>query len=251
MKIHEYGSRENPTILLIHGFQCPWQIWEPYAEYFRDRYHVLVPILPGHDPREPEEFISFDKNAEDIESFCRNIGKPEILGIYAISMGGVQAAVLMDRKQLQIKKLIMESSPLLPFNRAMAWLMTRMYLNLTHKTRQRDEKTLKNARAFMGETNYPKFLELLDQMTDTTLKAYLAQVYPYQIPENLDFSHTKLWYFYGGKLQEKPFKKVAKYLQKHYPEAVTGCFPGMGHCEGIIKDPASRFRDLEQIFQED
>lgn len=251
MNIHEYGSRENPTILLLHGFQCPWQMWEPYGEHFRDRYHVLVPVLPGHDPRQPEEFISFGKSAEEIENFCREIGKTEILAVYAISMGGVQASVLMERKQLQIRKLIMESSPLLPFSKAMAWLMTRMYLDLTHKTQQRDEKTLKNARDFMGERNYPQFLEVLDRMTDTTLKAYLDQVYPYQIPEDLDFSHTELWYFYGGKPQEKPFKKVAVYLKKHDPEAETKCFPGMGHCEGIIKDPESRFRDLEKIFQQE
>lgn len=248
MKIYEYGSREKDTVLLIHGFQCPYRIWLPYVKHFETQYHVLVPALPGHDPEHPEEFISFKRNAEEIEAFCRQVSKTKIFAVYGISMGGVQAAVLWHRGNLVMEKLIMESSPLMPFSRAITALMTRSYLDLTHKTRQRDEKTLQNAEEFMGKENYPFFVDLVDHMTDSTLGNYLSQVFPYEIPGDCDSTGMEVYYFYGGKPSELPFRRTAAQLKKKYPDAITECIPGKGHCEDVIKNPAVRISALETLL---
>lgn len=50
MEILEFGNREHPMLILIHGFESPHQIWEPYIEHYQNDYHVIVPILPGHNP---------------------------------------------------------------------------------------------------------------------------------------------------------------------------------------------------------
>lgn len=49
MRILEYGNINNPTIMLVHGFESPYQIWIDYIEHYKENYHILVPILPGHD----------------------------------------------------------------------------------------------------------------------------------------------------------------------------------------------------------
>ena len=30
MKILEFGDTSKRKIILIHGFQCPWQVWNKY-----------------------------------------------------------------------------------------------------------------------------------------------------------------------------------------------------------------------------
>ncbi len=60
MEILEFGNRENKTLLLIHGFQSPYQIWNEFIEFFKKDYHVVVPILEGHNPKVNEEFRSVD-----------------------------------------------------------------------------------------------------------------------------------------------------------------------------------------------
>ena len=56
--------------MLVHGFESPYQIWIDYIEHYKENYHILVPILPGHDVREKSEFNSFDDTAKEIENYC-------------------------------------------------------------------------------------------------------------------------------------------------------------------------------------
>ena len=51
MEILEFGNKEKDKIILIHGFETPYQIWEKYIEHYKNNYHIIVPILQGHNPR--------------------------------------------------------------------------------------------------------------------------------------------------------------------------------------------------------
>ena len=62
MRILEYGNTNNPTIMLVHGFESPYQIWIDYIEHYKENYHILVPILPGHDVQEKSEKIIVYQN---------------------------------------------------------------------------------------------------------------------------------------------------------------------------------------------
>ena len=50
MEILEFGNKENKSIILMHGFQCPYQIWNKYIEYYKDKYHIVVPIFEVNAP---------------------------------------------------------------------------------------------------------------------------------------------------------------------------------------------------------
>ena len=43
MKFLEFGNSENKKIMLIHGFQVPWQVWQPQIDYFSQKYYVDCP----------------------------------------------------------------------------------------------------------------------------------------------------------------------------------------------------------------
>lgn len=59
MKILEFGDTSKRKIILIHGFQCPWQVWNKYIEYYKNDFHVIVPIMSGHNPEEKEDLFHF------------------------------------------------------------------------------------------------------------------------------------------------------------------------------------------------
>ena len=70
MKILSYGNKANPTILLIHGFQSPYQVWNSFIEVFKDKYYILVPVLSGHNVGTSDDsFCSFTSQAEFIEKY--------------------------------------------------------------------------------------------------------------------------------------------------------------------------------------
>lgn len=67
MEILEFGDPCNRKIILIHGFQSPYQIWNPYIEHYKKDFHIIVPIMSGHNPNCKEDFISFSEEARVLE----------------------------------------------------------------------------------------------------------------------------------------------------------------------------------------
>ncbi len=244
MRILEYGNPNDPVILLIHGFESPYQVWDDYVARYQENYYVLVPILPGHDPREKSEFRSFELSAKEIEDFCISKSIDRIHAVYGMSMGGVLASVLWKNGRLSFEKIILESSPLLPFGDLATKVMTKQYITITRKARKRDKKVLQNAvHSMVPEEKLDVFLELLDNISDTTIENYLQAVGRFHLPA--DLPDTQLVYFYGGKLSEVFFRNVARYLKKHYANATTVCLKGKGHCEDALLHPKERIRQLE------
>ena len=227
MRILEYGNTNNPTIMLVHGFES----------------HILVPILPGHDVQEKSEFNSFDDTAKEIENYCISKSINHIYAIYGMSMGGVLASYLWKNKRLTFEKVILESSPLLPFGKYMTQMLIKQYLSITKKARERNQKVVRNAiNSMVTEDMLDVFLELLDNISDETIKNYLyavGQFYLYavgqfKLPSNIDTPNTQIIYFYGGKINEFVFRNVAKYIKKNYKNSTTICLKGKGHCEDAL-----------------
>jgi len=249
MRILEYGNINNPTIILIHGFESPYQIWHDYIAYYKAKYHILVPILPGHDVKEKSEFISFDIIAEEIEAYCLSKSIDHIFAIYGMSMGGVLAAHLWENKRLTFEIVILESSPLLSFQKWMTQILTKQYLSITQKARERDKKVVQKAiNSMVTEEMLDVFLELLDNISDTTIKNYLHEVGQFQLPADIDTPNTKIVYFYGGKINELIFRNVAKYIKKNYKNAAAICLKGKGHCEDALLHPNEWIKQLNKYM---
>ena len=78
----EAGNRENPAILLLHGFPTSSHQFRELIPRLADRYHVIAPDLPGFGfTTAPEGFeYSFARLAQTMVAFTDAIG----LGRYAI-----------------------------------------------------------------------------------------------------------------------------------------------------------------------
>ena len=80
----EAGSRENPTVLLLHGFPTSSHMFRNLIPALADRYHIVAPDYPGFGyssmPRVDEFEYTFDRLAEIVESFVDRLG----LGSYSI-----------------------------------------------------------------------------------------------------------------------------------------------------------------------
>ena len=66
MEILEFGDRNKRKIIFIHGFQCPYQIWEKYIEHYQKDFHIIIPIMPGHNPKSRKNFSLFYRLQENL-----------------------------------------------------------------------------------------------------------------------------------------------------------------------------------------
>lgn len=249
MEILEFGDKSKKKLIFIHGFQSMWYVWEKYIEYYKNDFHIIVPILPGHNPNKKEEFNSFDETAKELEDYCISRYGKNIHLVYGVSMGGVLTAKLLKNKNLRINKVIFDGSPLVGFEDMLENMLIKFYLNITHKTQARDKKTLKNAqKMIVPEGKMDEFLKIMDNMSDETIINFIKEIRNNRISNDIDISNIELHYHHGTKINETLSKKTAKYIKKWYPRANIICFSGKGHCQGFSSKPENRIDILNQIL---
>lgn len=249
MEILEFGSKQNKSMLLLHGFQCPYQIWNEYIAYYKDRYHIIVPILEGHDPKKKEDFVSLQQTAKGIEDHYISHYGNDIYAVIAISYGGIIAANIWQNKKLNIAKLIFDGAPITSYPKVLKPFLTHFYLETTHKSQKRDQKTLLQATSgICPKEHLEAFLNVLDHMSDDTIRKYIEAWSNYTLPSDIDTPDTAVYFFHGTKANELLAKKSAKYVKRYYPNSKIVCFSGKGHCETVLFAPMEMIKELDKAL---
>lgn len=250
MKFLEFGNPVKKKIILIHGFQVPWQVWKPQIDYFSQKYYVIVPILDGHNPIEKSTFTSVQKEAEEIEKYYIEQYGNQIFAICGMSMGGSIASTLWANGKLHIEKLFLDGAPLVRQSKMLTVLLTNQYISLTRKTRQRDVKTLNMCeKTFIPKPYMQCFLQMMDAMNNETIKNGVTSVGQFQLPNNVKRDNIDVIYYHGTKLNEMLAKKSAKYLKKHYPQAKIVCLKGYSHGELVLRHPEQYIKLVEEFLE--
>ena len=249
MKILEFGDVTKRKMILIHGFQCPWQVWEEYIEHYKDDFHVIVPILSGHNPEEKEDFVSFSEDAKALEDYIISRYGKNMYAVYGMSMGGVLAATLWQNMNLSFEKVIFDGSPLVSLNGFMKGFMKKFYLDITHKSQQRDKKTVEQAtKVIIPEDKLGDLLNVLDNMSDETVANSIGSIAEFKLKSDIATPNTMVYFFHGTAPNEMLAKKSAKYVRKHYPTTVIRCFTGKFHCENALFRPEIMIAELDRIL---
>ncbi len=249
MKILKFGKSTNKKVMLIHGFQVPWQVWHTHIDFFRQRYQVIVPVLNGHNPSDKSIFTSIKDEAAQIEKYLLEEHGDELFAVCGMSLGGSIASSLWANSNLHIEKLLLDGAPLVPQNKILISMLIKQYATLTKKTQLRDTKTLNRCeKTFIPKQYMPYFLEMMDTMSTDTIKNCVRSAGQYKLPKHLNMENMDVLYYYGTTLNESAAKKSASYLQKHYPQAIVTCLKGYGHCELLLRHPEQHIRLIDKFW---
>ena len=61
MNIHEFGKKNNEIILLIHPSIVKQDYFENVIPLLQEKYHLLIPALPGYDFENDSDFTSVEQ----------------------------------------------------------------------------------------------------------------------------------------------------------------------------------------------
>ena len=93
------------------------------------------------------------------------------------------------------------------------------------------------------------FLELFDYLSDKTIINCVQEVGKFNLPSDINTPNTEIYYFYGSKINEILFRKVAHYLKKNYQNTTTICLKGKGHCEDALINPEEHIKTLNKVLK--
>ncbi len=249
MEFHILGERSNPLIILIHGMMTPWQILQPAADYFCDKYCVLIPELDGHTQGRESTFNSIEEEAEEIEDYVLKNFSEDVFAVCGLSMGGVISYKLLLRNKLRITNLIMDGAPLVGYGKIMSSVMTNQYISIAEKSRKRHKKTLENfSKNFLPEKHLNNFLSFIDYTTDESIRNIISSLNASRLSPILPAENTKILYIHGTAVNEMLSKKTAKLITKLYPQAIVINFKGDSHCQCAIYEPLDWAKVAEDFF---
>ena len=87
MTIHEFGEENKEVIVLLHPSMVMWDYFEYVIPLMQERYHLVIPALPGYDREEPGDFTSVEEIAGGLADWllarghdtisCNNYSMPD------------------------------------------------------------------------------------------------------------------------------------------------------------------------------
>lgn len=108
----EAGSRDNPTILLLHGFPTSSHMFRNLMPALADLFHVVAPDYPGYGnssmPSVNEFDYSFDHLAEIVEKFIAAIGL-EKYSLYVMDYGAPVGYRIAAKYPERVEALIVQN----------------------------------------------------------------------------------------------------------------------------------------------
>lgn len=108
----EAGSKENPTLLLLHGFPTSSHMFRNLIPALAERYHVVAPDYPGYGnssmPSIDEFEYTFDHMADLIEQFTEKL-ELNSYSIYLMDYGAPIGFRLAAKYPERVETLIIQN----------------------------------------------------------------------------------------------------------------------------------------------
>jgi pimeloyl-ACP methyl ester carboxylesterase len=108
----EAGSRDNPTILLLHGFPTSSHMFRNLMSALADRFHLVAPDYPGYGnssmPTVDEFDYTFDRLAEIVEKFVTMIDLKKY-SLYVMDYGAPVGYRIAAKNPERVEALIVQN----------------------------------------------------------------------------------------------------------------------------------------------
>lgn len=235
MKFHEFGDKNLPYILLIHGGGSSWWNYLRQARILSHKYHVILPTLNGHGEEYQKDYISTEDSAQEILNYVRQNCGGKLFAVGGVSLGGQIAMELLSLDSDIAEKAIIDGSLCIPqlslarlcillvalFGKLMfCKLSCKLQLSITNKCYPK--------LAYPDEIK-SYFMEDMPRMPIKTLvtiyKTYMGH---YKLNSWISKSKAQALYIYGEK-ELNCVKESAKLFQQLHPNTILYEAKGYNH----------------------
>ena len=235
MKFHEFGDKNLPPILLIHGGGSSWWNYLRQARILSHKYHVILPTLNGHGEEFQKYYISTEDSAQEILNYVRQNYDGKLFAIGGVSLGGQIAMELLSIDSELAEKAIIDGSLCIPQPRLakISIFLVSLFGKLMFS-----KFSCKLQLSIMDKL-YPKFgypeelkTYYLEDMPRTPIKTlvtiYKTYIGYYKLKSSISKSKAKVLYIYGEK-ELNCVKASAKLFQQLHPNTILYEAKGYNH----------------------
>ena len=252
MTIHEFGQNHDEVVVLVHPSVVMWDYFEYVIPLMQDRYHLIVPALPGYDTENSSDFTSVEEIAEELADWLIGHGYSEIACIYGCSMGGAVVTRFLADRKVNVRSAVIDGG-ITPYQ--LPWIVTRCIaikdFLLISMGKVGGLKILQKAFSTddYSEEDLQYIVKVLKHMSAKTIWRTFESCNNYDMsdPVITDCKHIEYWY---AKAEEKDRKSDIAYIKKNLPQTVFKVFKDIGHGGLAALKPELFAEELRRAMEE-
>lgn len=235
MKFHEFGDKNLPPILLIHGGGSSWWNYLRQARILSEKYYVILPTLNGHGEEYQLDYVSTEDSALEILDYIKANYDGKLFAVGGVSLGGQIAMELLSINSDIAEKAIIDGSLCIPqpglakISIFLVCLFGKlMFSKISCKLQ------LSMMKKIYPKLAYPEEIKdyYLEDMPRTPIKT-LVSVYRtymgrYKLKDTISASKAQVLYIYGEK-ELNCVKESVKLFQQLHPNTILYEAKGYNH----------------------
>lgn len=234
-EVSEFGYKNFPHILLIHGGGNSWWNYLRQARILSDKFHVILPTLDGHGEEYQRDYISTENSAQQIMDYIKNNCNGKLFAIGGVSLGGQIAIELLSLDSDIAQKAIIDGSICIPQPNLsrISTIVVKIFGKLMF-SKSASKIQLSLMKKIYPNMAYPEEIEnyYMEDMPrlpmKTLVKMYKTYMGKYRLKESITESKAQVLYIYGEK-EMRCVKESAKLFQKMHPDCILYEAKGYNH----------------------
>ena len=249
MTIHEYGRDKPETVVLIHPSLVMWDYFEYVIPLLKERWHLVIPALPGYDEKTKSDFTSIEGIAAELAEWLKEHGCDRVSCIYGCSMGGSVVIRLLADGRIPVDSAVIDGG-ITPYQ--LPWVVTRLIavkdfsmimlgkifgIRLLEKAFSTDE---------YSEEDLQYAANVLKLISVKTIWRTFDSCNNYSMPKPVRIACSNIEYWYTEK-EKKARKQDILYVKKNISQTVFRKFRDVGHGGLAVLHPEEFSKKLTRL----
>ncbi len=251
MTIHEFGKENDPVVVLVHPSIVMWDYFEDVIPLLEEKYHLIIPALPGYDPDQGGDFTSIEEIAAELESWLTVHDMNEVACLYGCSMGGSIVSRMLANNGLNIRSAVIDGG-ITPYQ--LPWIITRFIavkdflmiyagkiggVDLLEKAFATDE---------LSQNDIEYAAKVLDMISAKTIWRTFDSCNNFPMPRMIgsDCKHIEYWV---ADKEVKERRWDIAYIRKHFPQTKFRKIRDTGHGGLAPFHPEKFARGIEYVIR--
>lgn len=227
MRVIEYGKENKNVIILLHGGGLSWWNYKEAAEYLKNEFHVVIPILKGHADSD-RDFIGIEDNAKEIITYIDEKFAGSVSFIGGLSLGGQILVEMLSIRADICQAALIESALVFPMK--MTHFLVKPMMDMSYGLIKKQWfAKLQFASLKIKPELYEDYYRDTCKISKENMIAFLKANSNYQLKESIHKTKAKVHICVGEKEQKimiRSAKKLHEVIEDSSLEILKGLYHG-------------------------
>lgn len=244
----EFGDKNKPVIVFLHGGGLSWWSWKPQIEALQKDYYIVTPIIDGHGDDWDNTFVSIKNSAQQVIKYINENCNGKVFALCGLSIGAQIVVEVLSQEGSITEYAVIESALVYPmkvvtsltvpmYNMCYGLIKKRWYAKLQAKTLSVPEELFENYYVDSSRMSKESLINITKSNGD------------YPMPSNLYNTKAKTLILVGEK-EISIMKRSARLLHDTINNSSIKILEKCGHGELSLIYPEKYVKMLLDFFAE-